>query len=569
MENKEVIQNLLEKSIKELGISQSKIIVVTANDLMNGDYSCNIAMTAAKDLGVSPLELAENIVQKINEQGLPDMLSSISVAAPGFINFRLSSTCVDAEINRILLAPEQYGKSRLNNGKRIVIEHSSPNLFKPFHIGHLMNNTIGESISRLAEFSSQDTINLSYPSDISLGIGKAIWVLMRKNSDVIFSNSLSIEEKIGLLGECYVEGTAQFEKDEEVQRQVRSVTQKLFDKIPGLELDLYTECRNINLNYFKDVTTRLGSSFDSFIFESEAGKEGEAIILKHIGDIFQQSEGAVIYRGEDFGLHTRVFINKEGYPTYECKDIGLLSLKFKRYNPDISIFITDHEQKNYFEVVSSAAGKINPVWSNRTVHKTHGRMSFKGQKMSSRLGGVPLAESIINTVCEDVSLREPSLNKDDIDIISIGAIKFSILRVMAGKNMNFDPDKSLSFEGDSGPYLQYTATRAQSVLKKAEKAGFKIDKFDQITSSRYVSELERIIIKFPEVVNSAIKEWAPHHIAIYLLELAQSFNSWYAGTKIIDAANPDMQRNIKTVFATRAVLENGLYILGIKIPKSM
>jgi arginyl-tRNA synthetase len=233
----------------------------------------------------------------------------------------------------------------------------------------------------------------------------------------------------------------------------------------------------------------------------------------------------------------------------------------------ILTFVTDHEQQAYFEVVSTAAGKINPIWKERTVHRTHGRMTFKGQKMSSRLGGVPLAAGIIDTLAEEVRERAPQLDPADVEAVAIGAIKFAILRAAAGKNINFDPETSLSFEGDSGPYLQYTTVRARSVLQKASAEGY-LPKAG-VQSPSPATLVEKMLARFPEVVAESIHEWAPHHIASYLLELAQAYNGWYGNTKLIDSANPNMAHNLAVTKVVADVLSRGLWLLGIATPKKM
>ncbi len=377
MKNKDIIIKLLTEATQDLSIDPKDILVTFSNDFSNGDYASNIAFVCSKPLKIAPKVLAEQIVSKMSE--LPKELSKVEVAGAGFINFFLSDSYLKDAVSHIVTEGDSFGKLNVHSGKHILVEHSSPNLFKPFHIGHLMNNAIGESITRLAEYSGATVTKISYPSDISLGIGKAIWAMM--HSDIKLDSLPATKEKIAFLGDSYVKGTNAFKESEDIQKEVRVITQKLFDGEKSPELDMYLACKEINLAYFKEVVARLGSNFDAFIYESEAGIEGEKLVRAHIGDIFKESEGAVIYEGEVEGLHTRVFINKEGYPTYEAKDVGLLSLKFSRYTPDISVFVTDHEQKAYFEVVSSAAGKINPMWSKKTIHRTHGRMSFMGQKM--------------------------------------------------------------------------------------------------------------------------------------------------------------------------------------------
>ena len=293
---------------------------------------------------------------------------------------------------------------------------------------------------------------------------------------------------------------------------------------------------------------------------------GEAIVRKHVPDIFFESDGAIVYDGEAEGLHTRVFINAEGYPTYEAKDIGLLSLKFERYQPDLSLFVTDRQQAEYFKVVASAAGKIKPEWKEKTIHRTHGRMSFKGAKMSSRLGGVPLASEILDAITDEALSRMEEKDKGLAEAVALAALKFTILKTAAGKDINFDPDTSLSFEGDSGPYLQYTVARCHSVLAKAKSEGYEPSDAQPAGS---VGELEKMLYRFPEVVGQSIDEWTPHYIATYLLETARAFNSWYGETKIIDTGNPDMGYHLFLTDKTRQVIVNGLHLLGISAPEKM
>jgi arginyl-tRNA synthetase len=192
-------------------------------------------------------------------------------------------------------------------------------------------------------------------------------------------------------------------------------------------------------------------------------------------------------------------------------------------------------------------------------------MAFKGQKMSSRLGGVPTAEEVLGAVQDEVQERSPDLSVEAREAIAVGALKFVILRSMAGKNINFDPDTSLSFEGDSGPYLQYTAVRAGSLLSKAQSMGIT----PKIISGENVTSVERLIARFPDIVERSITEWAPHHIVSYLLELAQAFNSWYGNTKIIDESDSQTSHRLAITQALMQTITNGLWLLGISVPKKM
>ncbi len=388
-------------------------------------------------------------------------------------------------------------------------------------------------------------------------MAKAIFVLLEKNID---SSALTIE----LLGDAYVEGTARYADDESVHARVKEIADNLYAQNPSPEWELFSACKAFNIAYFETIMARVGSAFDSYIYESEAGIEGKEIVLKHTPAVFTESEGAVVYvPAEDRkDINTAVFINSQGNPTYEAKDIGLLSMKFERYSPDVSLFVTDNQQVPHFAVVLDAAEHINDEWASKSIHIHHGRMSFKGEKMSSRLGGVPLAETMIDAVSEEVAGRAKEISEESIDAIAIGAIKFSILRAATGKDINFDPDTSLSFEGDSGPYLQYSTVRAQSILAKG---GMGTTALPEVWTT---TDLEKRLIHFPEVVKRAIEEWSPHFLVTYLLELSQSFNSWYGNTKVIDETSESPYKLALTAAFAQTVA-NGLTLLGMEVPEKM
>ncbi len=567
---KEDLQKKIQTICAELGITRN-VVLEHPEELKHGDFATSVALSAAKDLKQNPKDLAETIAKKIREMS-DEIIKDVSVAGPGFINISLAQKTLSKELSRVLESGEKYGQNNLHFGKKILVEHSSPNLFKPFHIGHLMNNAIGEAMTRIVKNTGGETIVMSYPSDVSLGIAKAVYVMLEDGVET-FKLLPTLQKKLTYLGECYVRGTNIFEEDEDgrVEPRVRAIVQKLYKKEAGPALDAYTLGSEISLFYFKDITSRLGSSFDSFIFESETGPIGKQLVEENIPNIFTKSKGAVIYDGEKKDLHIRVFINEDGNPTYEAKDLGLLSLKFTRYNPDISIFVTDYEQGPYFKVVGTAAGEINKDWQEKTVHLTHGRMTFKGAKMSSRLGGVPTAAEVLDAIKDAAKEKftERSMGMDTdafADMVAIAALKFSILKVAPGKPVNFDPEVALSFDGDSGPYIQYTYVRTRALLEKGAALGI----FPLIAEEYVTSDVERIVYRFEEVALHAGEEYAPHHIAHYLLELAQAFNTWYAHEKVVDEDNKEVSAHrLAIASAVGTVLKRGLELLGIQTPERM
>lgn len=562
----ETIQQSIQKALGFLNISDVSFVVEHPSDLAHGDYATNVALVASKSLGKNPREVAEMIVSEIKTQNIQE-ISDITIAGPGFINFTLVPEFFNKSVLEIFNHGQNFGNVTVHAGKKILVEHSSPNLFKPFHIGHMMNNTIGESLTRLMQSSGADVTTMSFPSDISLGIAKAIFVIIEK---YVKDGQIFNPGNIVILGDAYVEGIKRYDEDESIHARVKEIADNLYGNIASPELDVFNTCKNFNIEYFEHIVGQLGSHFDSYIYESESGVVGKKIVLENTPVIFTESEGAIVFIPDESkkNLNTSVFINSQGNPTYDAKDLGLLSMKFEKHHPDVSIFVTDHEQVPHFNIVLDAAEKINSEWKEKSIHVPHGRMSFKGQKMSSRLGGVPLAADMIDAVSDEV--LEVSAGRD-IDEktkndIAIAAIKFSILRAKPGMNINFDPETSLSFEGDSGPYLQYTHARIQTLIEKAKEQGI----IAELKSGVEISELEKIMYRFPEVVELAIKEYAPNYIVTYLLEIARSFNSFYGSYKIIDTDNREVSAHrIAIARSAQIIIKNGLHMLGISAPNRM
>jgi arginyl-tRNA synthetase len=451
----------------------------------HGDFASNIALGTAKTLGLPPMDIAQKIKTAI-ESVLHDgerLFSDVVVATPGFINMHIAPRVLETYIRACASGSGVVTFSRASRSGEasILVEHSSPNLFKPFHIGHMMNNAIGESIVRLKATSGSNLQTVTFPSDISIGIAKALFILIEKEGTDYQPDSVIA------LGQAYVAGVARFDTDPDCVSRVKEIADILYrGDVEAPEYALYIRCREYNLAYFDHVLARLGTeTTEAPIFESEAGVVGKALVMQHIGSVFTESEGAIVYIPDEADAHlsTTVFINSQGNPTYAAKDLGLLKIKFDRYahrgsdeDRFASFFVTDYQQAPHFAVVLHVAGMLQSDWRALSHHVPHGRMSFKGQKMSSRLGGVPLAVEVIDAVLEEVRERsaERSIATSTMDMIAIGAIKYAILRSKPGQNINFDPETSLSFEGDSGPYLQYTHARIATLLEKAEREGVSV-----------------------------------------------------------------------------------------------
>jgi arginyl-tRNA synthetase len=586
--NAHAMQTTITSLVSMLYTLEVEIVLEQPADSKFGDYTTNVAMMLAKKLGRNPVELAGEIATAI-AASTTEYVESAIVAGPGFINITLANAARAAEIANTSF--ENFSTD-IHVGKKVLVEHSSPNLFKPFHIGHLMNNTIGESVTRLMRASGATVNTTSFPSDISLGIAKAVWAIVSGYCENAVTADASDTEKAKFAGDAYVAGTKAYDENPDGVAQVKAIADILYaylntgttptDEYEKKIVETYVEFSGASKRYLFDALGKtLGSTFDSFIFESESGIRGSQTVRAFTPAVFTESEGAIVYipAEERKDINTAVFINSQGNPTYEAKDVGLIDLKFENYHPDISLFVTDAEQIPHFRVVLAAYADIEAKRAERgeaienavekSHHIAHGRMSFKGQKMSSRLGGVPTAEDMIDAVRIEVVERLRDEQKDNAELamnIAIGAIKFAILRVRAGQNINFDPDTSLSFEGDSGPYLMYTHARIRSVIEKAETAGISLS--NSVPENWQVTDVEKQLIHFAPIIERAQAEYAPHHIVVYLLQLAQSYNSWYGNTKMIDTDNAAGYR----IYLSQKVadtIKRGLDLLGITAPNKM
>ena len=552
MHSKFLVSNILTKAFSDAGFElDSPLKIERPQDPSHGDWACTSALSYAKKHGLSPQEVAQKVLEKISDP----KVSSTAVAGPGYIN--------------ITIAPDYYRQvlrglfpNQVLEDQKWLVEHSSPNLFKPFHVGHLVNNAVGNSVARIIESSGAEVVRLSWPSDVSPGIAKAVWGLFDKG----WQDELTIER----IGEAYAHGSTEYEKPE-VKTEIDRINIALYKQELGKEFELYAKGIKFSMEYLVDIFARLQTHIDGYIFESESEVKGKEIVNSHTPGIFEKSEGATIFRGSEYGLYDDVFVNSAGYGTYLCKDIGNIWHKFDRYGPfEKSLTVTDIEQKQHSQLVCKAAEMIDNEWGMKTVFIQHGRLSLTSGKISSRQGNVPLAEDLLNDVKERVleKMKDrliPDNHRDDIaEKVALGALRYAMLKSSRGKNIVFDFEKSLAFEGDSGPYLQYTYVRTASILKKTPDGAF--------ASPTLTGELPlvlRLLDRYPEVVEKSLDEFSPHHIAVYLFEVASAFNTFYAETKILDDTNPAYALNLSITKTTGETLKNGLELLGIEVPDEM
>ena len=560
----DVIRKAIETVLGELEIIDVDFVVEHPADITHGDYATNVAMVCAKQLGKSPREIAEQFRVALDSK--ISHVAKIEVAGAGFINFHLSRDFFSEKITGILSAQDTWGTNDSWKGKKVLVEYTDPNPFKEFHIGHLFTNAVGESIARLFMMNGAEVKRINYQGDVGLHVAHALWGM--RELGIRAEDNFTARD----LGRAYAYGaTAYKNEDPRAVQEIRDINKKVYDRSDDEINILYDAGRKISLDFFEEVYALVDTKFDSYFFESEVGSKGKELVLSH-PEIFPLSDGARIFDGEKVGLHTRVFLNKEGLPTYEAKDLALAKLKEDRLGVyDHSVISTANEVSEYFKVLKKAMSLIYPELALKTEHIGHGTVRLSTGKMSSRTGDVIPAVDFIDEVADAAAAKMDGGGKTVpterlIRDIALGAIKYATLHGNIFQNSTFDKEKALSFEGDSGPYLQYTHARIVSVLEKARGVGV-------IPSSKHKPEapyeIEKTLYRFEEVVREALSERAPHKVAGYLTELAGAFNTFYGNEKIADAE--DMYAPYKSMIAdaVRITLKNGLWTLGIKAPDKM
>ncbi len=599
----EEIKNKLKSVIKEIFGIDFDAEVTAAPAGVEADYSSNVAMKLAKVLHKSPMEIAQLIETEINASqsrlfepavaGLTHFepvvtgsghdfkaFISVSVSAPGFLNFILPDEYYVKKIEDFSADFDKNISSDEYSGKTVICEFSDPNPFKVLHVGHLYTSMVGDAISRLFEYAGAKVIRANFGGDVGLHVAKTMYSLMQKNMQ-----DLTIED----IAKCYVEGTRAYDEDEIVKAEITKLNKKIYEinknDEHGTDLaDLYWKGRELSYDYFKDFYARIGVKFDKFYPESTVADLGLSKVKEQLAaGVYQLSDNAVVFRGEDYGLHTRVFINKEGVPTYETKDVGLIFRKWEDWKFDKSVVITGNEQLDYMKVVLKSVEQYAPELVEKTSHLTHGLVKLAGNvKMSSRKGNFLKAVDVLDMISEE--LKE-SYNSEDEKIV-LGATKYAFLKYKMGGDIIFDPKESVKMTGNSGPYLLYSCVRAKKIIERIQKTsssgrssgpslrasllsprsdcGFPSENVFLNSSER---TLAKKILEYKWILGEAVAEMAPHKVAGYLYELAQEFSRFYENCPVVGNEFEIVRGKLVKVYYETML--HGLHILGIEVPEEM
>ncbi|MBP6993764.1 arginine--tRNA ligase [Candidatus Woesebacteria bacterium] len=600
-----LVSDLLTQALTINGIDADTLHIDVPSDAQFGDYSANVALLHAKNLKMNPMELAQKIIDSIPAN---DTIEKAQAIKPGFINIFLKSSLL-LQVLGNASSKSEVGTSDLD-GKAFTVEFTDPNPFKEFHIGHLYSNTAGEAISRLLEAAGVKVRRVNYQGDVGVHVACSVWGMFQKTlnsptrtdtTELSKIEQVPLAERVKWLGQCYAQGATAYKEDEKAKDEIKSLNAQIFmaaqtmwkrerpefepkvdyTKLVAREIfpqssvqEYYEKGRRWTLDYFDTIYKRLGTTYASagdYYFESYIGELGYDLVHKHLTDgVFEKSDGAIVFKGEKYGFHTRVFINSLGLPTYEAKEIGLNPTKFKDVPFDTSLIVTANEIEEYFKVVLKAMSLVAPEVASKTKHIAHGVVKLPEGKMSSRTGKIISGESLLNEVRDKLYAKvaeSKRLAKEDLEVtverLAVAAIKYSFLRSSLGKDVVFNFEESLSFEGNSGPYLLYSIVRCKSILEKAKDSPTTNQKTHAQPEDLDIGIL-RLLIHFPDVVTQAATLYSPHLLCTYLHKLAQEFNAYYDKAPILKAEGDLRTLRLAIVERVRSTLSAGVQILGFQ-----
>jgi len=597
---KNKLENLIKKSAK--GIQKKyhlkkipKFIVERPKNPRFGDYATNVAIILGKEIKKNPMEIGNFLIKefkKSRDKGYKEskdanrrfqkIFKKIEIIKPGFINFTLSPEFLQKNLLKILRQKEKFGSLNLGKGKTVVIDYSAPNIAKPMHVGHLRSTIIGQSLYNIYKFLGYKVISDNHIGDWGTQFGKLIYGY-KKWGDKKKINQNPIREMTKL----YVKFHKESEKNKNLEEFAREETKKLQDKDKE-NIKIWKFLVKESLKEFDKIYKLLGIKFDYSFGESFYGDMLESIVKEGLKKkVASKSKGAIIINLDKYNLPPFLIKKKDGAFLYSTTDLATAKYRQKKFKPNKILYVVSNEQTLHFQQLFASLELLE--WC-RDIEKKHIKFGMvlgkNGKKFSTRKGEAISLESLIEKAIKltrkTVEEKNPNLSKKEKEkiakIVGIGAIKYNNLSQNRMADIVFDWNKMLNFQGNSGPYLQYTYARIKSILRKSslftEEDSFNTNSKGKQTFVRLLKDkLELSILKqllfFPETIERAAEEYNPNIIADYLYQLANRFNLFYEKNPVLKTEKKLRQARLNLIFAVAIVLKNGLELLGIKAPEKM
>lgn len=581
---KDVIVKALTKAtgVKDINLE------FTENEVF-GDYATNVAFQLKNSR-----KAAEDIVEKLkNDKELAKVVDKVEVAGPGFINFWLKKDVLVDNLMQIDSQKSDYGKSDLLKNKKYLIEHTSPNPNKALHLGHLRNNVTAMAISNIWEFVGCEVVRDCIDNNRGIAVAKLMWGYLKfahkegkRDFDLEYwfkhQNEWNTPEDVGLspdkfVDDLYVKGSEDF-NNPEVEKIVRQMVID-WEAEDIKTWELWKKVLEYSYEGQEKTLKRLGNKWDKVWHEHEHYKIGKEIVQEGLkrGIFKVGKEGAIVTDLAEYRIPDTVVIKSDGTALYITQDLALTKLKKETFSPDKLFWVIGPEQSLALKQMFAVCQQLGIGKLEDFVHIAYGYMSIKGKgKMSSRAGNVIYIDDLLDSAKAKVKkiMKGQSFEGSEMEktgeTVGAGAVKYGILKVGRLQDVAFDIEESVSIEGDSGPYLQYTVARTNSVLAKAAFKGTSLQGISNLTIQQFNNEelaIMRALSRFSEIIIAAAKNYSPNLLCNYLFDLAQKYNNFYNVHRIIGSDNEEFR--IMLTAATGQVLKNGLKLLGIETPEKM
>lgn len=568
---KEKIAEILSEQIEGLGAAEIAAMIEIPQDTKMGDYAFP-CFRLAKLLRKAPQVIAAELAEAIKGDSLFAEVENVNA----YVNMRLSRAEFTSEVMQAVVSEkERYGASDVGGNKPVIVEFSSPNIAKPFHIGHIRSTVIGNSINKIYSFLGYNVIRINHLGDYGTQFGKMIVAYRRwgNKEDVI-------KEPIKSLLSYYVRFHQEAENDPALEDEARSVFTKL-ENGEKEETELWQWFRDESLKEFNRVYKMLGIEFDSYAGESFYSDKMPRILreLKE-KNLLKESEGAQIVDLEEYGLPPALITKSDGSSLYITRDIAAAVYRKEHYDFYKNIYVVASQQNLHFQQWFKVVELMGYDWADSCVHIPFGLVSLEEGTMSTRHGRVVFLEDVLKRAVEKTKeiILEKNVNTDCIDetakMVGIGAVMFQELSNNRIKDYVFSWDKVLNFDGETGPYVQYTHARAASVLRNAGESAQDALSAPEKADMSYIGgdsayELAKLIYQFPDIVLEAGKKYEPSVVTRHIVDIAQCFNKFYHDEHILVDNEEEKKAKLILTYAAKQTIKNGLDLLGIQAPEKM
>ncbi|HEL9645324.1 TPA: arginine--tRNA ligase [Streptococcus suis] len=562
MNQKQVIAERLAAILPSLGVEAIYNLLEKPKSSEMGDIAFP-AFSLAKVERKAPQAIAADIVEKLDTTGFEKV-----VATGPYVNFFLDKAAISHQVlTDVITEKDQYGKLNIGQGRNVTIDMSSPNIAKPFSVGHLRSTVIGDALANIHEKLGYNPIRINHLGDWGKQFGMLI-VAYKLWGDKAAVEANPISELLKL----YIRINAEAEEKPELDEEARQWFKKLEDGDPEAH-ELWQWFRDESLVEFNRIYDKLDVTFDSYNGEAFYNdKMDEGIQILEEKGLLQESKGARIVDLESYNLPPALIMKTDGATLYITRDMATAMYRKRTYDFVKSIYVVGQEQINHFKQLKAVLKEMDFDWSDDMTHITFGLVTKDKKKLSTRKGNIillePTLDEAISRALTQIEAKNPDLeNKEEVaHAVGVGAVKFYDLKTDRDNGYDFDLEAMVSFEGETGPYVQYAYARIQSILRKANFVPSAENDYKLADAESW--DIIKHIQNFSNVVERAGDKFDPSLIAKYAINLAQAFNKYYAHTRILDES-PERDSRLALAYATGLVLKEALRLLGVKAPEKM